>query len=88
MTYLSSIPKMKLIHQTSCSHTSQQNGVVERKYRHSLDVARTMMIQKSVLKYLWYDVLSACHLINRMPSSVLEGKILFLTFIVTKVSSS
>jgi len=32
-----------------------------------------------VLKYLWaHDVLSACHLINRMPFFVLHGKILLL----------
>jgi len=46
------------------------NGVVERKHRHILDVARTIMAHMSVLKYLWYDhdaVLSACHLINRIP---------------------
>jgi len=51
---------------------------MERKYRHILDVARTMMIHMHVLKYLWADaVLSACHLINRMPSLVLHGKISF-----------
>jgi transposase InsO family protein len=32
-----------IIHQTSCPHTSQQNGVAERKYRHLLDVARTLL---------------------------------------------
>jgi len=31
-------------------------------------------------------MLSACNLINRMPSSVLYGKISFLVFILTKVS--
>jgi len=36
------------------------------------------MIHMSVFKYLWTDaVLSACHLINRMPSFVLDGKIYF-----------
>jgi len=67
--------KNGIIYQTSYSHTSQQNGVVERKHKHILDVARTIMIHMSVLKYLWFDtVLSACHLINRMPSSVLNKK--------------
>ena len=37
-----------------------------------------MMIHMHVPKYLWADaVLSVCHLINRMPSSVLHGKISF-----------
>ena len=70
--------KNGIIHQTSYSHTSQQNGVVKRKHRHILYVARTMMIHIHVPKYLWVDaVLSAYHLINRMPSSILHGKIPF-----------
>jgi len=44
--------KKGIIHQTSCSHTSQQNGVAERKHIHILDVARTLMIHTSVSKYL------------------------------------
>jgi len=37
-----------------------------------------MMIHMHVLKYLWANaVLNACHLINRMPSSVLYGKLSF-----------
>ena len=70
--------KNEIIHQTSCSHISQQNRVNERKHRHILDIARTMMIHMRVLKYLWSDaVLGACHLINRMPSSDLDGKFSF-----------
>jgi len=40
------------IHQTSCSHTSQHNGVVERKrkHKHILDVARTMIIHMHVVR--------------------------------------
>jgi len=37
-----------------------------------------MMVNMSVLKYLWSDVvLNDCHLINKMPPSVLNGKISF-----------
>ena len=51
-----------IIRQISYSHTSQQNGVAERKHRHILDIARTIMIHIHAPKYLWADVvLSACH---------------------------
>jgi len=37
-----------------------------------------MMIYMHVLKIWWFDaVLSACHLINRMPLSVLHDKVSF-----------
>jgi len=48
--------KNEIIHQTFCSHTSQQNSVVECKQRHILNVARTLMIHMHVPKYLWADV--------------------------------
>jgi len=72
--------KNEIIHQTSCSYTSQQNGVAERKHRHILNVARIMMIYMHVSKILWSDaVLSVCHLINRIPSSVLRSKVIFMS---------
>src|SRR5436190_4132207 len=64
------------IHQTSCPHTSPQNGVAERKHRHILDVARTLMFASKTPSYLWSDaVLTAVYLINRMPSAPLNGGI-------------
>ena len=67
--------KNKIIHQISCSHTFQQNRVVERKHRHILNVARTIIIHMSVLKYLWSNVvLSDYHLINMIPSSILNKR--------------
>jgi len=77
--------KNGIIHQTYCSHTSQQKRIAERKHRNILNVAKTMMIHMNVPKYLWSEaVLSAWHLINRMPSSVLNGKVSFSFLYPTK----
>ncbi|KAK8946460.1 hypothetical protein KSP39_PZI006354 [Platanthera zijinensis] len=58
-----------IIHQTSCAYTPQQNGVVERKNRHLLDVPRSLMLQMHVPKHYWnFAVSTACFLINRLPS--------------------
>jgi transposase InsO family protein len=65
-----------IIHQTSCPDTSPQNGVAERKNRHLLEVTRSLMYTMNVPKFLWSEaVMTAAHLINRMPSRVLGMKI-------------
>lgn len=64
-----------ILHQTSCPYTPQQNGVAERKNRHLMEVARSLMFQANVPKRFWSDaVVTACYLINRTPTLVLQGK--------------
>ena len=79
--------KNEIIHQTSYSHTSQQNGVAERKHRRVLHVARIMMIHMHVPKCLLSDLLLVLVilLIGCMYLSFML-KFYFPVFILTKVS--
>ncbi|XP_028061865.1 uncharacterized protein LOC114265298 [Camellia sinensis] len=62
-----------IIHQISCTNTPQQNEVAERKNRHLLDMARCMCFSMSVPRSYWGDdVLTAAHLINHLPTQVLQ----------------
>ncbi|KAL1203338.1 Retrovirus-related Pol polyprotein from transposon TNT 1-94 [Cardamine amara subsp. amara] len=63
------VGKVGIVHQTSCAYTPQQNGVAERKNRHLMEVARTLLFDRSVPKQYWGDaVMTACYLINRLPT--------------------
>ena len=62
-----------ILHQTSYIDTSSHNRVVERKNRHLLETTRALLFQMHVPKQFWVVAVStACFLINRMPSSVLN----------------
>nr|CAN62317.1 hypothetical protein VITISV_026526 [Vitis vinifera] len=65
-----------ILHQSSCAHTPQQNGVAERKNRHLVETTRILLLHSYVPFGFWGDaVLTACYLINRMPSSILHDQI-------------
>ncbi|KAK9747936.1 hypothetical protein RND81_02G024900 [Saponaria officinalis] len=67
--------KHRIVHQKSLPGVPQQNGRVERKHRHLLDTARALRFQSGLPKRFWGElILSATHLINLMPSSVLNWK--------------
>ncbi|XP_010451299.1 PREDICTED: uncharacterized protein LOC104733420 [Camelina sativa] len=67
------LAKHGILQQTSCPYTPQQNGVAERKNRHLMEVARSMMFHTNVTKRFWGDALMmACYLINRTPTKVLQ----------------
>ena len=58
-----------ILHQFTCPHTSQQNGVVERKHRHIVDMALTLISQSFLPFQYWsYAFFYRRFLINRLPS--------------------
>ncbi|KAG8478469.1 hypothetical protein CXB51_028351 [Gossypium anomalum] len=64
-----------ILHRLSCPHTSEQNGVAERKHRHIVETGLTLLAQANLpMKYWGYAFSSAVHLINRLPTSVLQGQ--------------
>lgn len=76
-----------VIHQRSCVGTPQQNGVVERKHHHLLEVSRAFRFQVHLpLKFLGECILTIAYLINRLPTPLLFGKSPHETFLQSKPS--
>ena len=62
-----------VIHQTTCLYSPQQNGVVERKNKHLLEITWSLLVGRHVSSHLLGEALnSTVYLIKRTPSSVLN----------------
>ena len=63
-----------IIHQTSCVDRPQQNGRAERKHRNVLEMSRALRMQACLPLSYWGDcVLTAVHIINRLPSVAIKN---------------
>ncbi|KAL0448135.1 UNVERIFIED_CONTAM: Retrovirus-related Pol polyprotein from transposon TNT 1-94 [Sesamum latifolium] len=70
-----SYKKYGITHQRTCIYTPQQNGVVERKHLHLLQIARALMFESGLPRQFWAkSILTATHIINRLPSPKLNWK--------------
>jgi hypothetical protein len=61
-------------HQITCPHTHQQNGSVERKHRHIVEMGLTLMAHCSAPLTYWAEAFqTTCYLINRLPTPVFNN---------------
>ncbi|CAL2255962.1 unnamed protein product [Prunus armeniaca] len=64
-----------IVHRLSCPYTPQQNGLAERKNRHIIETAITLLTTKALPSQFWFhSTAHAVYLINRMPNSVLHNQ--------------
>ena len=62
-------------HEFSATYTPQQNGVVERKNRMLIEMARMMLDEYKTPKHFWVEAVeTACHATNGLYLHKLLGK--------------
>uniref|UniRef100_A0A2N9J5B9 Integrase catalytic domain-containing protein n=1 Tax=Fagus sylvatica TaxID=28930 RepID=A0A2N9J5B9_FAGSY len=61
-------------HRLSCPRTHQQNGAIERKHRHIVETGLALLTHAHLPLKHWDDAfLTACYLINRLPTPLLNN---------------
>ena len=54
-----------ILHHCTCAYTPQHNGVVKRKHKHLLQLARALLFQANMPTRFWdYALLMESHLVN------------------------
>ena len=66
--------RIRISHHVPCPHAHQQNGSAERKHRHILEVGLSLLANASMPLKFWDEAfLTATHLINMLPSPVIQN---------------
>jgi hypothetical protein len=74
-SYLKSIG---IQHRVSCPHTHQQNGVADQKHCNIMETSLALLAHSSLPLRFWDDAfVTACYLINHLPSKVVDSVSLF-----------
>jgi hypothetical protein len=64
-----------IVHCVSRPHTNQQQGSIERKHRHIVETSLSLLSHAHMPLRFWDDAFqTACYLINRLPTHVLQNK--------------
>ena len=62
-------------HRLTCPHTSEQNGLVERKHRHIVETGLTLLSQGALPMKYWNEAFNtSVYLINKLPTKVLNNR--------------
>jgi hypothetical protein len=73
LQFQSFLTKHGILHRKTCPHTSQQNGLAERKLRNILEMALTLLAHSHLSNRYWVDAfLMAVYIVNRLPTPVLQ----------------
>ncbi|KAE8712724.1 hypothetical protein F3Y22_tig00110234pilonHSYRG00057 [Hibiscus syriacus] len=64
------LAKSGIVHRLSCPHTLEQNGVVESKHRHIVELGLVLLAQASLpIRYWSYAVVTIVQLVNQLPTT-------------------
>lgn len=65
-----------VVHQTTYPHTLEQNGLVERKHRHLIETAITLLLHASLPITFWLEALTTVvYLANCLPHTSLKFQV-------------